>query len=64
MHRILRRRLEEEMERENLIPENQGFRRDRDTIDNIFILNHLILLKKEKKEKKRICDFCGFEGSI
>lgn len=53
------------MERKNLIPENQeGFRRDRDTIDNIFILNHLILLKKEKKGKKRICDFCGFEGSI
>lgn len=37
------------MERKNLIPENQeGFRRHRDTIDSIFILNHLILLKKRK----------------
>lgn len=51
------------MERKNLIPENQeGFRRDRDTIDNIFILDHLILFKKEKKGKKRICEFCAFDN--
>lgn len=53
------------MERKNLIPENQeGFRRDRDTIDNIFILNHLILLKKEKKGKKGFATFVDLKAAF
>lgn len=48
---IVRRRLETETERKELLMESQcGFRRGRGTIDNVFVLNHLI--QREKIEKK------------
>lgn len=52
---ILRKRLEKEVEIKEMLPESQsGFRRERSTMDNIFILNHLIQKKKKKgvKEEK------------
>ena len=49
---ILRERLEEEIVRKGLLPESQGgFRRDRGTVDNIFILNHIIQREKCKGER-------------
>jgi len=40
---ILRNKLEKMVEEKGLIPENQaGFRKGRSTIDNIFVLNHLM----------------------
>lgn len=46
--KILRKRLEEYMEKKGLIPDSQaGFRKGRSTIDNIFILNHIIQREKE-----------------
>lgn len=40
---VLRRRLEEEVEEKKLIPESQtGFRKGRGTMDNIFVLNHVV----------------------
>lgn len=50
---VLRRRLEKKIEEKNLIPESQaGFRRGRGTLDNIFILNHIIQRKREEKNSK------------
>ncbi|KMQ82773.1 axoneme-associated protein [Lasius niger] len=51
---ILRNRLEEETERLDLLPESQaGFRTGRATMDNIFVLNHIIQKEKEKGSKER-----------
>lgn len=52
---ILNKRLQREVESKGMLPESQsGFRRGRSTIDNIFILDHLIQREKsrEKKEEK------------
>jgi len=40
---LIRKRLEREVERRKGIPEIQmGFRRGRSTVNNVFILNHLV----------------------
>jgi len=50
---ILRNRLELEAERLGLLPESQGgFRRGRSTMDNVFILNHLVQREKKKEGKE------------
>lgn len=50
--KILRERLEEEIIRKKLLPESQGgFRKGRGTMDNIFILNHVVQREKYKGEK-------------
>lgn len=53
---VVRRRLKWETEQKKLIPESQGgFRKERGTIDNIFVLNHLIQRESnERKKGKRI----------
>lgn len=63
---ILRKRLEKEIELKGMLPEGQaGFRKGRSTIDNIFILNHLIQRgKKERREGEDIHIVCGFEGGF
>lgn len=51
---ILRNRLEKETEDKGILPESQsGFRRGRSTIDNIFILNHLVQREKESGKRKK-----------
>lgn len=46
---ILRKRLEKETEEKGLVPESQaGFRKGRSTIDNIFVLNHI--MQREKRQ--------------
>lgn len=40
---ILRDRMEREVERRKVLSENQGgFRKGRETFENIFVLNHLV----------------------
>ena len=49
---ILRNRLIKEVEDKGILPENQvGFRRGRATMNNIFVLEHLIQMAKERKKK-------------
>jgi len=51
---IRRRRLEKEVKRRKGIPETQmGFRRGRSTVDNVFILNHLVQRGKKTGEKSK-----------
>ena len=46
---IIRKRMEKEVEERNMVPDSQaGFRKGRSTIDNIFVLNHLIQKAKRK----------------
>lgn len=51
---IIRGRLEEEVERKMLSESQAGFRKGRSTIDNIFVLDHLIQGEKQKKGKEKI----------
>ncbi|XP_024870720.1 golgin subfamily A member 6-like protein 22 [Temnothorax curvispinosus] len=49
---VLRSRLEMESEEKGMVPENQtGFRKGRSTINNIFVLNHLIQKERRKGDK-------------
>lgn len=48
---ILRHRLEKEVEEHKLLPESQaGFRKKSSTIDNIYVLNHIVQREKEKEK--------------
>lgn len=49
---ILRGRLEAEVNEKKVLPEGQaGFRKERSTMDNVFILNHIVQMEKSRKEK-------------
>lgn len=62
---VLRSRLEEECERKEIIPESQGgFRRSRGTIDNIFVLSHLIQREKKKKDRKVYAAFVDIKAAF
>lgn len=64
---ILRNRLELEAERLGLLPESQaGFRRGRSTMDNVFILNHLVQREKKKggKESKIYALFVDLKAAF
>lgn len=46
---IIREKLEKEVEKKELLPEGQaGFRKGRSTLDNIYVLTHLVQREKEK----------------
>ncbi|XP_039303552.1 DNA ligase 1-like [Solenopsis invicta] len=48
---VIKKRLEKEVEKRELIPENQaGFRKGRRIVDNIFILSHVVQRERERKE--------------
>lgn len=53
---ILRNRLEVEVKKKEIIPVSQaGFRKEKFTLDNIFVLNHIIQRKRvDKKESQKI----------
>ena len=61
---VLRNRLEKEVEEKNLLPEGQaGFRKSRSTMDNIFILNHIV--QKAKRNNKSIYSmFVDFKAAF
>ena len=49
---VIRMRLVKEVEEKTILPDGQaGFRKGRATVDNIYILEHLIQLAKERKEE-------------
>jgi len=51
---VIKRRLEEETEREKLLPETQaGFRKGQPTLDNIFVLSHVTQRGRNMKGKER-----------
>jgi hypothetical protein len=51
---VLRKRMEEEVERGTLVPENQGgFRKGRGTMDNVFVLSHLVQRERRAGGKAR-----------
>lgn len=62
---VLRGRLEKEVEEKKMLPENQGgFRKGRGTIDNIFILNHIVQREKRSKEGKVYAMFVDFKAAF
>lgn len=62
---ILRAKLEEEVERKNVISHSQsGFRKGRGTMDNIFILNHIIQRDKEKEDSKVYALFVDLKAAV
>lgn len=62
---LLRRRVEEVLDKKELLPKSQkGFRVKRSTIDNIFILNHLSQRKKVKKDKKLYTAFVDLSAAF
>jgi len=51
---VIRRRLEEETERRRLLPETQaGFRKGKSTLDNIYVLSHLVQRGRNLEGKER-----------
>lgn len=51
---ILRKRLEREVEEKGILPESQaGFKKGRATVDNVFILDHLVQREKRKEKKNK-----------
>lgn len=62
---LLRKRLENEVEDKKILPESQdGFRKGRFTIDNIFILNHLVQREGGKKEAKVYALFVDLKAAF
>lgn len=50
---IIRNRKERIVEEKKVLPESQaGFRKERSTIDNIFVLNHLVQRERLEKDKE------------
>lgn len=55
---ILTERLKEEIERKEIVPENQtGFRKGKGTLDNIYIINYLINRQISEKKGKMVVLF-------
>ncbi|XP_020285268.1 golgin subfamily A member 6-like protein 6 [Pseudomyrmex gracilis] len=51
---IIREKLEKEVEEKDLLPESQaGFRKEKSTLDNIYVLNHVVQREKEKERGER-----------
>lgn len=54
----IRSRLEKEVERKKLLPESQArFRKGRSTMDNIFVLDHLIQREKQRKGTEKFTHY-------
>lgn len=62
---VIKRRLEKEIERLELLPESQvGFRKERGTTVNIFILNHLTQREKKSGEGKVYAVFVDLKAAF
>jgi len=64
---VIRRRLKEETERRKLLPETQAdFRKERLTLDNIYVLSHLAQRGRnlEGKERKVYAFFADFRATF
>lgn len=57
--------MEDEVERKGILPESQGrFRTGRGTIDNIFILDHLVQRENKEKDKKIFAAFIDLKAAF
>ncbi|XP_036142138.1 uncharacterized protein LOC105840937 [Monomorium pharaonis] len=56
---VIRDRLERETEEKGLLPESQsGFRKGKSTVDNIFVLNHVVQREMgDKNKEERVYTF-------
>lgn len=62
---VLGKRLEREVRKRDLLSESQGgFRRSRGTMDNIFVLNHIIQREGNKEEGKVYALFGDFKAAF
>ena len=62
---VLANRLREDVERRELVPQNQtGFRKGMGTIDNVYVLNYLITRQINKKGGKMIAFFVDLKAAI
>lgn len=62
---MIRRKLEEETERLEVLPESQGgFTKGRGTMGNIFVLNHIVQREKIKREKKVFALFVDLKAAF
>lgn len=53
---LVRNKLEKEVQEKGILTERQpGFRKGRSTIDNIFILDHIVQEGETKKERSEEC---------
>lgn len=58
---VLRKRLEEEVKKMELLPKSQGgFGSRRETLENIFVLNHVVQRERKKEEGKVYTMFVDF----
>lgn len=62
---ILTERLKEEIERKEIVPENQtGFRKGKGTLDNIYIINYLINRQISEKKGKMVALFVDLKAAF
>lgn len=62
---VLNTRLEKEIEVKGLLPESQAeFRRERETIENVFILNHIIQRERIKEDNKVYALFVDLKAAF
>lgn len=58
-------RLRKEVEKKNILPETQaGFKKGRGTMDNIYVLNHVIQKEIRKKGEKIFGFFMDFKSAF
>lgn len=62
---VLAERLRREMEEKGIVPENQtGFRKGKGTMDNIYVLNHIINRRIEEKGGRMIAVFVELKAAF
>lgn len=62
---VLAGRLEEKMERKNMIPQNQtGFRKGMGTVDNIYVLNHLLNRRINRRKGGMVVMFIDLKAAF
>ena len=58
-------RLRKEIEDKEILPESQaGFRKGRSTMDNIYILQHVVEKEGKQKKRKGMCVLHRFKSSV
>lgn len=63
---VIQGRLEKEMEKKNMLPEEQaGFRKGRGVLDNIYVLNYIVNRELMKEGRREAMGFlCGSQGGL
>ena len=62
---VFTERLREEIEDKEILPESQaGFKKGRSTMDNIYILQHVVEKVGKQKKRKGMCVLHRFKNSV